>query len=196
MASNVNPLASLRTERLTLHRLAESDLGSLHAMHLDEQVMKTLGGVRDRAQTQATLAELMEHWTTYDFGWWSVFLQEEGAVGEGRFLGRGGLRHVQVAGQDEVEVGYGLVADAWGNGYASEIARASIWTAFERLGLDALVSFTMPDNAASRNVMEKCGFEFDRDFVYKGWPHVLYRLSTERWREHDEGAAPPPRFGN
>jgi ribosomal-protein-alanine N-acetyltransferase len=182
-------LECLRTPRLMLQRFVESDFEPLHVMHSDERVMKTLGGVQDHAQNRALLADLTAHWVAHEFGWWAAR-----SLDDGRFLGRGGLRRVHVCGEDEVEVGYGLVVDAWGQGLASEIAMASIWVAFERLRLDALVSFTLPDNLGSRNVMEKCGFSFDRDFVYKGWPHVLYRLSAEAWQASSSAQAPRPVF--
>jgi RimJ/RimL family protein N-acetyltransferase len=49
--------------------------------------------------------------------------------------------------------------------------------AFEELALDDIVAYTMPDNRASRRVMEKLGFGFERDIVHAELPHVLYRRS-------------------
>ena len=68
-----------------------------------------------------------------------------------------GLRHVTIGGREEVEVGYGLRAEFWGQGLATELASASVRVAFEILGLPELVSFTLPTNRASRRVMEKVG---------------------------------------
>jgi RimJ/RimL family protein N-acetyltransferase len=59
------------------------------------------------------------------------------------------------------------------------LARASVTVAFERLRLPGLVCFTLETNRASRRVMEKAGFRYERDFVYKDLPHVLYRQARE-----------------
>ncbi len=70
-------------------------------------------------------------------------------------------------------------------GLATEGARAVIRYAFEDLGLDSLVSFTVPENLRSRRVMEKLGMthdpadDFDHPRLPEGHPmrrHVLYRL--------------------
>jgi RimJ/RimL family protein N-acetyltransferase len=116
------------------------------------------------------LAGDVEHWERHGFGYW---LWRERTTGEP--VGRGGLKRARVADRDEVEVGWVVRADRWGQGYATELAEASISFAFARLGLQDVVAFTLPHNAASRRVMEKTGFEYERDIVHHGLPHVLYR---------------------
>ena len=64
----------------------------------------------------------------------------------------------------------------WNEGLATELGAASLAVAFGPLGLADVVSFTLPDNRASRRVMEKLGFAFERDTIHAGLPHVLYRL--------------------
>jgi RimJ/RimL family protein N-acetyltransferase len=54
-----------------------------------------------------------------------------------------------------------------------------VTVAFENLGMSDLVAFTLPINQASRRVMEKIGFSFERDIVHAGLPHVLYRIKRE-----------------
>lgn len=82
-------------------------------------------------------------------------------------------------------MGWRLGRPAWGHGYATEAARAAAAFGFEQLGLDEIVSFTVPDNARSRAVMERLGMTHDpaEDFEHPGLPeghplrrHVLYRL--------------------
>ncbi|MGH2968657.1 MAG: GNAT family N-acetyltransferase [Solirubrobacteraceae bacterium] len=68
-----------------------------------------------------------------------------------------------------------LRAEPVTEGFATELGAASVRHAFEQLALDVVVAFTLPDNRASRRVMEKLGFEFERDIEHAGLPHVLYR---------------------
>ena len=93
----------------------------------------------------------------------------------GEPVGRGGLQYTFTAGLHDVEAGWAILPDRWGQGLATELAHACVQVAFEQLGLRQIVAFTLPDNIASRRVMEKAGFEYERDIVHAGMPHVLYR---------------------
>jgi ribosomal-protein-alanine N-acetyltransferase len=81
---------------------------------------------------------------------------------------------------DEVEIGWSIHPDRWGEGLATELARASVQTAFDVLGLDGVIAYTANDNIASWRVMEKAGMEFDREIIAVGLPHVLYRARRDR----------------
>jgi RimJ/RimL family protein N-acetyltransferase len=85
------------------------------------------------------------------------------------------LRHVRVGGNDEIELAYAVAADRWGQGLATETAGAMLTIGFRDLGLAEVVCFTMTSNRASRRVMEKLGFTYERNIVYANLPHVLYR---------------------
>jgi RimJ/RimL family protein N-acetyltransferase len=164
----------LETARLVLTRLTEADLPDLTAMHTDPQVMATLGGLRTPEELAALHRRLFATWEDYGFGLWVARRREDG-----RFVGRGGLRRVQVGGRDEVEVSYALVPAFWGQGLATELAVAAVRVGFEVLGLPELVCFTLLTNARSRRVMEKAGFRYERDVEHAGLPHALYRLRRE-----------------
>jgi ribosomal-protein-alanine N-acetyltransferase len=82
-----------------------------------------------------------------------------------------------------------VVADRWNEGFATELARASLQVGFTDLGLAEVIAFTLPDNLASRRVMEKAGFVYDREIIHAGLPHVLYRTA---WSAE---AGLPPRPG-
>jgi ribosomal-protein-alanine N-acetyltransferase len=176
-ARGVTVIDEVRTSRLLLARLSERDLGELCRMHRDARVMATLGGVRLDADTRKFARQLIAHWDTHGFGYWSIR-----EAGTGRFVGRGGLRHVTIEGRPEVEVAYALLPQYWGRGLGTELAKEAVRVGFEVLERPDLVSFTLPTNAASRRVMEKAGFVYERDVRYAGLPHVLYRLSASAWR--------------
>jgi RimJ/RimL family protein N-acetyltransferase len=161
----------LGTERLLASPLRADDFAVLCELHRDPAVMATLGGVRTDETTRAYLAENLAHWDEHGFGLW-IFRERA----TGAFVGRGGLRHVMLEGQSEVEVTYALAREAWGKGFATEIARAAVDVAFRRLGLQDLVAFAIPENTASRRVMEKVGFRYERDIEHQGERHVLYRI--------------------
>lgn len=167
----MNFVDELQTPRLLLRRMSVHDLDDLTRMHLDPRVMATLGGVRSPEETRAWLLRHVEHWRQYGFGLWLASDLETG-----QFVGRGGLHHVEVDGRDEIEVGYSLLPEFWGRGLATELARESIRVAFESLNLPEIVCFTLTTNYASQRVMQKAGFRYERDLLYKDLPHVFYRL--------------------
>jgi ribosomal-protein-alanine N-acetyltransferase len=90
-----------------------------------------------------------------------------------------GLRRVEIEGKPVIELGYVLLSEFWGQGFATEMATASVEVAFEHMGLNELVSYMAISNKASQRVMEKAGFgfKFKRNFTYSGETHVLYKLT-------------------
>ena len=166
------------TERLIGERPHVEDADELSALMLHPDVLRTTGYDPDPptpGHIAVKLAGDIEHWDRYGFGPW---LLRDGANPE--LVGRGGLKHTTVSGTDEVEIGWTIHPDRWGEGLATELACASVHTAFDVLGLDGVIAYTANDNLASRRVMEKAGMEFDREIVAVGLPHVLYRARRDR----------------
>jgi RimJ/RimL family protein N-acetyltransferase len=162
---------TFETARLHAERLRASHFDEVQRMHSDARVMATLGGIRGEDQTRALIRANDEHWERYGYGLW-VF--RDGTTGA--FVGRGGLRHLHIGGGPEIEVAYALFAEHWNRGLATEMALAVVRLAFQELHIDNLVCFTQPTNHASRRVMEKAGFRYERDVVHAGLPHLFHRL--------------------
>lgn len=159
------------TRRLTAHRLAETDFDNLYQMNQNQKVMKTLGGIQSAEETRQYLHKNMEHWNRYGYGVWTLTYRTTGA-----FVGRSAVRSVDIEGTEEREFGYALMPEFWGMGLATEISQAMAQLAFKQLGFESLVAFTLPNNFASRRVIEKVGGGFERNIIHVGQPHVLYRL--------------------
>ena len=130
-----------------------------------------LGGPRTPAQAIEMLNEDIAHWRDRRFGPWVFFESSTGV-----FVGRGGLRATTLAEQECVEVLYAVREDAWGQGYATEIALTAIAHA-RRMGLREVVGLTATTNLASRRVLEKSGMRIDDyQFEHVGIHHWLGRL--------------------
>jgi [ribosomal protein S5]-alanine N-acetyltransferase len=173
--------ATRRIDRLeTAHMIFERQLPE-HAEELfillrDPRVARTLmptGQPPSEAEVVDALRAKIDHWDRHGFGLW---LLRDRATGE--MVGRGGLQHTFVGGAGEIEVGWAIVPERWGQGLATELALTSVEVAFNDLKLREIVAFTLPDNVASRRVMEKAGFAYDRQVTHLGLPHVLYRRSA------------------
>ena len=172
----------LETERLVLRPWAARDLAPFAALNADPQVRTFFPGVLDRAQSDATIARMADRRALDGFGFSAVERRSDGA-----FLGMCGLCRVRFdapcAINGIVEIGWRLAAAYWGRGYATEAARGWLAHGFDTLGLDEIVAFAVPQNAASLAVMARIGMTPDpaRDFDHPALPaghrlrrHVLW----------------------
>jgi [ribosomal protein S5]-alanine N-acetyltransferase len=163
-------LDRVETERLVGERLREEHFAYHRAMGTDPDVMATLGGVRSENESRELLRSGLDHWERNGFGPWVFHARETGET-----VGGAALRRVVIEGRDEVELGYRVATAWWGRGIATEMASALVGVARDKLGLAEIVAFTLPENRASRRVMEKVGFAYERDIEWAALPHVLYR---------------------
>jgi ribosomal-protein-alanine N-acetyltransferase len=158
------------TPRLLAERVTAAHWLDLRRMDENEAFMALLGGVRDTAGTVAYLEMNVKHWANHRFGMWMLRDAATSAL-----IGRAILRHLDVEGVDEVEVGYGFMPEYWGRGLATEIAQACLGIGFEQLRLPSLVAITTAANLASQRVMMKAGLVHERDIIHAGIPHMLFR---------------------
>jgi RimJ/RimL family protein N-acetyltransferase len=161
----------LATPRMRAERLGPEHLAVVAPIFADPRVGATMGGVRTEEEIAAQLADVSAKWERDGFGYWMFF---ETATGDP--IARGGLSRTEFDGLPEVEVGWTVVPERWGEGFATELGAAAIEVAFAELGLPDVVSFTLPGNRASQRVMEKLGFVYEKTAPYKIYgDHVFYR---------------------
>jgi len=166
-------IQTFTTHRLVAERLRFKHLNELYRMHQDQQVMAALGGVRSDEETRLFILNNLNHWQRYGFGLW-VFRDKI----NNQFVGRAGLRNTNVEGNDEVELAYALIAKFWAKGLATEMGEEILKIGFELLKLPEIVCFTLTTNKASQRVMEKLGFQYEREIIHAGLPHLFYRLTV------------------
>lgn len=158
------------TTRLTAERLNESHLDDLVELHLDRDVSRYLGGVRSAEVTAAYLATNIAHWDNHGFG-----LRVLRTI-DGVFAGRAGIRHIMVDGIDETEIAYAFRREAWGRGYASEIAGALTKIGLSHYDLPSLIGLVDVDNGASRRVLENADYILEKTTAHQGHDVVIYRM--------------------
>ncbi len=177
----------LRTNRLKLRRWKKSDLAPFAALNADPIVMEHMPSSLSEGETAHWIARLEVGFDESGFGLWAVE-----HVLSGEFLGFTGLNRprFEAAFMPAVEVGWRLGSQHWGNGYATEAARAALQFGFDTAGLNEIISFTVPANTRSVKVMERLGMARDPvdDFNHPRIPedsplrrHVLYRMSADDW---------------
>ena len=163
----MNAPAEVHTPRLVLRHWRESDLDGYAELCADEGA-RFIGGQCGREDAWRRMAAFVGHWTLRGYGLWAI---EEKA--SGRFVGFCGLWYP--LGWPEREMGWSLVPDARGRGYATEAALASRKIAYDELGWPTLVSYIASDNGPSRRVAERLGAAFEAVGELRGKPMQVFR---------------------
>lgn len=177
----------LETARLILRRFTADDVDALYDLDADPAVTRYINGGRPTPRAEIRDELLPRFLAQYDespgYGRWAAIDKATGA-----FLGWFALT-AEPAEPGTAELGYRLRRAAWGQGYATEGARALVDKGFAELGMRRVTANTMTVNTGSRRVMEKTGLRFLRTF-FLDWPDqieggehgdVEYELLREEW---------------
>ena len=182
---------TLTTPRVRLRPWRDEDLDSLVGLNADPRVMEHFPAPLTRAESEAMLARLRAHFERHGFGFWAAEARGDGA-GAAQWIGLVGLAVPTIEAHFTpcVEIGWRLLPQWWGRGFATEAARAALAFGFETLGLGEVVAYTALPNERSRRVMERIGMtraeadDFDHPMAPEGHRLrrcVLYRLSRAQW---------------
>jgi Acetyltransferases, including N-acetylases of ribosomal proteins len=171
---------TLRTERLVLREWREADRDAWAAMSADPEVMEFFPATLDRVAADAVFDRIAASLEERGWGLWAV-------EADGAFVGFTGLQPVpfEAAFTPAIEIGWRLARSAWGRGFATEAARASLDYAWRELALDEVVAMAVPANRRSLAVMRKLGMthdpadDFDHPRLADGplRRHMLFRVA-------------------
>lgn len=144
----------LETARLIARDWEASDEAAAAAIYAKSEVMQYIpGGAWDRQRTSRIIARMRELVAEQGFGFYPLVHKESGAL-----AGHAGLGHLESGA--EIEVAYILDIPYWGQGLATEAARAFLVDGFARLALGRIVAVAFPENVKSVAVMKRCGMTF------------------------------------
>jgi RimJ/RimL family protein N-acetyltransferase len=166
----------LETARLVLRPFRAEDIDAYAAMCADPEVMRYLGDGEPLSREDAWrhMAMLSGHWSFRGVGFWAVEERESGV-----FVGRVGLHYPE--GWPGREVGWALVREHWGKGYALEAAQASLAHAFETLRWSHAISLIDPDNRRSIRIAERLGERLERETEIRGRRALIYGIERDDW---------------
>jgi [ribosomal protein S5]-alanine N-acetyltransferase len=139
----------LTTARMSIRPFTRDDLGLIAELHRDPEVGRYMGGIWSDDEMAAALDRFVTEHATRGHSKWAVFTTG------GAFVGRAGISRWPATG--ELELGYAFRPEYWGQGLATEAARAiADWT-FANTGVDHIIAFTHPQNYGSQRVLERIG---------------------------------------
>jgi RimJ/RimL family protein N-acetyltransferase len=187
----------IETPRLLLGTWLPADRDLFREINADPKVMEFFPFRRSYEEADAVLGRLNGMLTEDGLGFYSIVLKQSAEP-----MGFCGLSHPNLPGifpDQTVEVGWRLATRFWGNGYATEAAKALLDHAFAAKGLDAVVSFAVEANRRSTGVMQRLGlhrireFDFDHPRVPETHPHlrrhIVYAATKNEWLPQEDRQA-------
>ena len=179
-------MTGIETDRLLLRPWKDEDLDAYAGMCADPEVMRYMPGVMTREQAAEQISRFARHLEERGYGYWAAEDKASGAL-----AGRIGLLYKEdwPEGPHKTDVGWLLDRSYWGRGLATEGARASLRHGFEGLGIERIISITLPDNVASRRVMEKLEMAYRGEARWRGFDLVWYSLDHRDWEANQEPRA-------
>ena len=152
------------------------DIEPSYVMNLDAEVSKYTGdgGVVSKKEIERRIVEnVFGDYEKYGFGRLAVELK-----GENKFIGFTGLKYL--GDMNEVDLGYRFMQEYWGQGIATESARACVNLAFNRLGLERIIAMVLPENTGSIRVLNKLNFKFEKEIIEDDELAKVYSLLKEK----------------
>ena len=166
----------LTTDRLRLVPFTEDDFALLQDLHSDPEVNRYLSpglAIMDPEEVRRRLANYIGDHRLTGISKWKV------ETIDGTFIGRAGFSFL--SDPEGYELAYSLKRSTWGQGYASEIARALVGWFFDTLPYDHLLAFAVAEHEASQQVMRKAGLYFWQEREQDGLPCRFYRISRQQY---------------
>ncbi|WP_409526050.1 GNAT family N-acetyltransferase [Nitrincola sp. MINF-07-Sa-05] len=163
------------TARVQVREFTVSDAATLSEILSDPLVMKfSSKGPLSERETLEFIEWCISSYQEHGFGQWAVIEKKSGAL-----IGCCGLSQTAIDGVEEVEIGYRLLQNRWGLGFATEVASEVLDYGFDSCNIKSIVGIVSPRHTASIQVLEKIGFRSFFETLYSGWDVRVYRITQE-----------------
>ena len=162
----------IETERLLLRTFTMNDVQLVYDLNSDSNVTRyTCDPVTSSEQAKEILEKIiLPQYALYNHGRWAVHIKSNL-----EFIGWCGLKYRFE--RNETDLGYRFKTTAWGNGFATEAAYASLEHGFNKLNIQKIVGRAVPENVGSWKVLEKTGMQFTREELVDGHWAKTYELT-------------------
>jgi RimJ/RimL family protein N-acetyltransferase len=162
----------IETERLLLRTFTMNDVQLVYDLNRDSNVTRyTYDLITSPQQAKEILEKIiLLQYALYNHGRWAVHAKKNL-----EFIGWCGLKYRFE--RNEVDLGYRFKTTAWGKGFATEAAYASLEQGFNKLDIRKIVGRAVPENVGSWKVLEKIGMQFTREELIDGHWAKTYELS-------------------
>ncbi len=171
----------IETERLILRDLLPTDVDDMFALDSNADVHKYLGNnpITTVERAAEVIAIIRQQYIDNEIGRWATIEKASG-----KFIGWSGskfMREPENGHVDFYDVGYRLLPQFWGKGYATESAKAALEYVFTNFNADEVIGTAHEENKASRRALEKCGLKFVEQFMWKDLTCDWLTISRKEW---------------
>lgn len=164
----------VETERLRLEPFEDAHYQGLRVMDSDADVMRYVnqGVVKTPDETWDTLRRVQQRWQQYGYSWWVIKKKHSADI-----IGAACLQHLGNNDNAPLELGWRLLPNQRGQGFATEAARGIIDFAVKQTGTDYLVAVAHTENIPSQRVMQRLGMSYKGIEEHYDMPCVVYELN-------------------
>jgi RimJ/RimL family protein N-acetyltransferase len=164
------------TPRLLLRPFLAEDAAGMFEMDSNSEVLKYIGTSPQTqlSESEAAIRYIQQQYHDNGVGRFAVILKETNT-----FIGWAGLKYLTETMNGHVnfyDVGYRFLSQYWGQGFATEAAKASLDFGFQQLHLDVIYAVAMTDNGASNRILTKIGMRHVNNFDLKGFNTAWFEL--------------------
>lgn len=147
----------LETKRLKAIIPNKKSLDNRYKLLSDPDIVKFLSGkTQTKQQVRDYLDQHIKHYQKHGLCLFDIYTKDSN-----EFMGDAGLIYAGLNDKNKnIEVGYRLLKEHWGKGYATEITKAFLDWGFNKVHLDKIFAYINPKNAASHNVAKKCNMKY------------------------------------
>ncbi|MCR9288520.1 MAG: GNAT family N-acetyltransferase [Bacteroidetes bacterium] len=176
-------LVHLETPRLFLHNFLPEDAQGIFALDTDPKVMKYLGGVKMTQffKAEKTIEYIQKQYKEHGIGRLAIIEKSTD-----KFVGWSGLKLEKgnLNGQmQSYDLGYRLLQQFLGKGYATESATASLKYGFEDLNLTEIIGIADINNKASNQILQKIGMTQYKELEFYNRLHSIYKIEKQNWSD-------------
>lgn len=167
----------IETERLLLRRMRLDDVDALFQVWGDPHAMRFYPRTHTRDEVVELINRQQPRYTREGHGLYTVVLKVTGEI-----AGDCGPTVQEIDGVPEIEVGYHFLPRYWGNGYATEAARAARDWAFNNLPCARVISLIRPANVPSQRVAQRNGMSVTKRVIWCDLEHDVWAIPRAQWQ--------------
>lgn len=157
------------SERLYVRYFTMGDLDKFYQLNGDEEIVRYIRAPKSHEECKAFLEQVIEWYKGPKINWRVALLSKESNEIVGSFA------IIPIGNTEDMQLGYSLLKEHWGKGYATEITEAGLRYAFEKLDYSSIAAITELANTASQKVLLKCGFLLELEYEDEGRKLLRYR---------------------
>jgi RimJ/RimL family protein N-acetyltransferase len=173
----MNKKIIIETNRLFLQELKEEDSPALLKLFSDQIAMQFFPSTKTKNEVDEWIKKNMKSYIANKFGLYSCVLKEINEI-----IGYCGfILQMDIDGNNEVEIGYGLIRSFWHKGYATEAAIGCKKYGFEKLQIEKLISLIRPENIPSINVAIRNGMSRQKNIMWRDYLHSIYSITKRTY---------------